>query len=153
EDYRVPQGYFGVTTSPVLEGDNLVLNVGGRGGIVALDKDTGKEVWKATGDPASNSSPVAATLGGKRSLIFFTRTGLVILDPRTGAVRHSKRWRASYDASVNAATPVVVGDEVFISACYETGGTVLRVGKDGLESLWANDESLSNHFSTSVYVR
>jgi len=150
KDYRVPPSYFGVTTSPILEGDNIVLNVGGRGGIVALNKDTGKQVWKATSDPASNSSPVAATIGDRRTLVFLTRTGLVLLDP-TGEVRHSKRWRATYDASVNAATPVVVGDEVFISACYETGGTVLRVGKDGLKSLWENDESLSAHFSTPVY--
>jgi len=150
KDYRVPPSYFGVTTSPILEGDKIVLNVGGRGGIVALNKDTGKQVWKATSDPASNSSPVAATIGDRRTLVFLTRTGLVLLDP-TGEVRHSKRWRATYDASVNAATPVVVGDEVFISACYETGGTVLRVGKDGLKSLWENDESLSAHFSTPVY--
>src|SRR4051812_10669384 len=135
-DYRVPQSYFGATTSPILEGDNIVLNVGGRGGIVALNKDTGKEVWKATTDPASNSSPVAATLAGKRTLVFFTRTGLVLLDPATGAVRESKRWRARIDASVNAAAPVVVGDELFISACYDTGGTVLRVGKEELKSLW-----------------
>src|SRR5262245_1995128 len=150
KDYRVPPSYFGVTTSPILEGDNIVLNVGGRGGIVALNKDTGKQVWKATSDPASNSSPVAATIGDKRTLVFLTRTGLVLLDP-TGEVRHSKRWRASYDTSANAATPVVVGDEIFISACYETGGTVLHVGKDGLRSLWENDESLSAHFSTPVY--
>jgi outer membrane protein assembly factor BamB len=151
EDYRVPQSYFGATTSPILEGDNIVLNVGGRGGIVALNKETGKEVWKAAGDPASNASPVAATPGGKRTLVFFTRTGLVLLDAATGEVRHRKRWRATYDASVNAATPVVVGNEIFLSACYETGGTVLRVGKDELKTLWENDESLSTHFSTAVH--
>ena len=157
EDYGVRQGYFGVATSPLLVGDNLVVNVGGRrAGIVALNKDTGKEVWKATGDPASYSSPVVATLGGDRSkprLVFFTRTGLVVLDPSNGAVLHSKRWRARIDASVNAAAPVVVGDEVFISSCYNTGGTVLRVAKDGVKTVWANDESLSAHFSTPVYVK
>jgi outer membrane protein assembly factor BamB len=150
KDYRVPPSYFGVGTSPIIEGDNVVVNVGGQGGIVALNRLTGKEAWKATHDPASYASPVAATVAGKRRLFFFTRTGLEVLDPATGQVIHSKRWRATYDASVNAASPVVVGDEVFISTCYETGGTVLRLGKSGLQSLWANDESLSTHYSTSV---
>jgi outer membrane protein assembly factor BamB len=150
-DYRVQQNYFGVGTSPIVEGDHVVVNVGGKGGIVALNKDTGKEAWTATDDPASYSSPVAAPLGGKRRLVFLTRTGLVILDPATGKVSHRKRWRARIDASVNAAVPVVVGDELFISATYEVGGTVLRVGKDDLESRWENDESLSAHYSTSVH--
>jgi len=154
DDYRVPQGFFGVATSPLLVGDNIVVNVGGRrDGIVALNKDNGKEAWKATGDPASYSSPVAATLDGKQRLIFFTRTGLVILDPADGTVLHSKRWRARIDASVNAAVPVVVGEEVFLSTCYDVGATVLRVAKDGLKTLWANDASLSAHFSTPVYLK
>ena len=76
---------------------------------------------------------------------------LETVNPATGEVRQRKRWRASYDLSVNAATPVVVGVEVFLSACYETGGTVLRIGKDELKTLWENDESLSTHFSTAVY--
>jgi outer membrane protein assembly factor BamB len=154
EDYRVPQGYFGVATSPLLVGDNLVINVGGRrAGIVGLNKDSGKEVWKATGDPASYSSPVAATLDGKQRVVFFTRTGLVILDPTDGTVLHSKRWRARIDASVNAAAPVVVGNEVLLSTCYDTGAIVLRVTKDSLKTVWSNDESLSAHFSTPVHVK
>ncbi len=152
DDYRVPDSFFGVGTSPILEGDNVVVNVGARGaGIVALNKDTGKEAWKATGDGASYSSPVAATIDGKRQFVFLTRAGLVVLDPADGTVRHQKRWRARIEASVNAAAPVVVDDEVFISACYDTGGTVLKIGKEKLEPLWENDSSLSLHFSTAVY--
>ena len=153
-DYRVPPSFFGVGTSPLLVGDNLVVNVGGKSaGIVALNKDTGKEVWKATADPASYSSPVVAVFGGKQRLVFFTRTGLVLLDPVNGTVHQTKRWRARINASVNAAVPVVAGDQLFLSACYDTGGTVLRVTKDGLETLWANDESLSAHFSTPITQR
>ena len=126
---------------------------GRRAGIVALNKNSGREVWKATGDAASYSSPVAATFDGKQRLVFFTRTGLVILDPTDGTVLQSKRWRARIDASVNAAVPVVVGDEVFLSTCYDVGATVLRVTKDSLKTLWANDESLSAHFSTPVYLK
>ncbi|MGH7171947.1 MAG: PQQ-binding-like beta-propeller repeat protein [Gemmataceae bacterium] len=152
KDYKVPQSYFGVGTSPILEGGRLLVNVGGRdAGIVAFDKDNGKEVWKATGDGASYSSPVSATLDGVRHVLFFTRQGIVSLDPATGNVRFSKRWRSRMNASVNAATPVVLGDRVFFTACYDTGAILARAKKDGLATLWSNNRSLSCHFSTPVY--
>jgi outer membrane protein assembly factor BamB len=152
EEYQVRKGYFGVGTSPLVEGDLVLVNVGGKkAGIVAFHKDTGKEVWKATDDGASYSSPVAATVGGKRSVFFFTRRGLVVLDPRSGAVRFDKFWRSRMDASVNAATPVVVGDDVFVSACYGTGALLLHFGKGEPEEVWKGDEVLSNHYATSVH--
>jgi outer membrane protein assembly factor BamB len=152
EDFEAPSSFFGVGTSPILEGDRLIVNVGAReAGIVAFDRDTGKQVWKATEDGASYSSPVAATIDGVRHVIFLTRQGIVSLDPATGAVRFSKRWRSRMNASVNAASPVVVGDLLFFTSCYDTGAIVVRARKDGIEELWNNDRSLSCHFGTPVY--
>jgi outer membrane protein assembly factor BamB len=152
EEYQVRKGYFGVGTSPLVEGGVVLVNVGAKkAGIVAFDKETGKEVWKATDDGASYSSPVVAAVAGKRSVFFLTRRGLVVLDPRTGAVRFDKFWRSRMDASVNAATPVVVGDDVFVSACYGTGALLLRFGKGEPEEVWKGDEILSNHYATSVH--
>lgn len=151
-EYQVRKGFFGVGTSPMLEGDLLLVNVGGRNaGIVALDRRTGKEVWKATDHEASYSSPVAATVGGRRLVFFLTREGLAALDPRDGAVRFSKHWRSRSQASVNAASPLVVGDEVFISACYNTGALLLRFDKARADEIWSNDEAMSNHYGTCVY--
>jgi outer membrane protein assembly factor BamB len=136
----------------LLEGNRLLVNVGARGaGIVAFDKDTGQEVWKATDHAASYSSPVAATIDGTRHVFFFTREGLVSLDPDNGRVRFSLRWRARMAASVNAATPLVVGGQVFLSASYNTGAVLLRVRPDGADEVWKSDEVLSNHFNTSIY--
>ncbi|HMF18433.1 MAG TPA: PQQ-binding-like beta-propeller repeat protein [Gemmataceae bacterium] len=152
KDYSVPQSYFGVGTSPLVEGKLVLVNVGGKGaGIVAFALDSGKEIWKATGDGASYSSPVATTIAGTRLAVFFTRQGAVILDPLTGKVIFQKRWRARYDASVNAATPLVIGDRVFLSASYETGALLLRLKKDGADVLWSNDNSMSNHYNTCVH--
>jgi outer membrane protein assembly factor BamB len=150
-EFSVRKGYFGVGTSPLLEGDLLCLNVGGKGaGIVAFNKDTGQILWKTTDHEASYSSPVAATLAGKRQLIFFTREGIVFLDPATGAVQFTKHWRARISASVNAATPVVAGDYVFFSACYSTGAILLHAAKDGFEEVWKSDEVMSNHYNTCI---
>ncbi len=151
KDYEPKPGFFGVGTSPLVEGDLLLLNVGARGaGIVAFDKNTGKEVWKATDDEASYSSPVAATIDGVRHVIFFTRTGLVDLDPKDGKVRSSKRWRSRMEASVNAAAPLVIGNRVFLTSSYDTGAVLLRVAKDGVEEVWSGKKSLSSHYNTPV---
>lgn len=150
-EYNPPPSFFGVATSPLLEGDLLLVNVGGRGaGIVAFDKDTGKEVWKATDQAASYSSPVAATIDGTRHVFFFTRDGLVGLDPATGKVRFSKRWRSRIDASVNAAVPLVVDGNLFLSASYGTGAVLLHVNKNDVEEVWKGDKVLSNHYNTSI---
>jgi outer membrane protein assembly factor BamB len=150
-DYEVPKSFFGVATSPLLAGNLLLVNVGGKSaGIVAFDKDTGKEVWKAGTDQASYSSPILATLNGTPEAIFFTREGIVFLDPHTGAVHYKKRWRARIHASVNAATPLVVDDYVFISASYGTGAILLQTRKDGVAEIWKNDLSMSNHYSTCI---
>lgn len=154
EAYQPRPSFFGVATTPLLEGKRLLLNVGGeQAGIVALDSDTGKELWRATDHEASYASPIAATIDGVRHVFFFTREGLVALDPESGKVRFGKRWRSRMHASVNAASPVLLGgDHLFLSACYQTGAVLLKVRKDGVEEVWKNDESLSCHFGTPVVV-
>src|SRR5205807_1213900 len=143
-DYQVPAGFFGVATSPLVEGNRLLINVGGaNAGIVALDKDTGKELWTATNHEASYSSPVAAMLDGVRQIIFFTREGIVFLDPQTGKVNYSKHWRTRLNASVNAACPLVVDDYVFVSASYNTGAILLHARKDGVDEVWKSDAVMS----------
>jgi outer membrane protein assembly factor BamB len=150
-DYQVRKGFFGVGTTPLLEGRRLLVNVGGTGaGIIALDADNGKEVWRATDHEASYSSPVAATLAGRRQAIFFTREGIVFLDPQTGAVQFSKHFRSRGNASVNAASPVVAGDYVFFSACYGTGAILLQATSTGFNEVWKNTESMLNHYNTCV---
>jgi outer membrane protein assembly factor BamB len=151
DDYAVPESFFGVATSPLVEGDLLLVNVGGKNaGIVAFGTADGKERWKATSDGASYSSPIVTIIEGQRLGVFFTRTGVVLLDPATGKVRYQKRWRSRSDASVNAATPLAIGDLLFFSSSYETGALLLKVGAKDVAEVWSNDDSMSNHFSTCV---
>lgn len=150
-DYGVRKGFFGAAGSPLVEDGRVIANVGGRrGGIVAFDAADGEELWTATDHEASYSSPVGGTFGGRRLALVFTRTGLVGLDPATGAVRFERRWRSRLGASVNAATPLVIGDAVFISASYGTGAALLRVEGRTLTEEWAGDDSLTSHYATAV---
>jgi outer membrane protein assembly factor BamB len=150
--FNVPKGYFGAGGSPLVEGGRVIANIGGdTAGVVAFDAKTGNVVWSATEDDASYSSGVAATIGGRRSAVFLTRDNLIGFDVATGAIQFQRRWRARVAASVNAATPLVIGDAIFVSAQYGPGAGVLRVEASKLTELWASDDVLSNHYATSVY--
>ena len=84
--------------------------------------------------------------------MFLTRAGLVGLDPANGMVQFQRRWRARVAASVNAATPLVIGDLLFVSAQYGPGAAVMRVEGSTLTDLWSSDDVLSNHYATSVHL-
>ena len=150
--FEVAKGFFGAAGSPLVEGGKVIANVGGaKAGIVAFDAKSGKVVWTATADAASYSSGVAATILGRRYAVFLTREGLVGLDPVDGQVRFQRPWRARQAASVNAATPIVVGNSIFISAEYGPGAGVLRFDGTKLTEVWLSNDVLSNHYATSVF--
>lgn len=178
EEWDVPEAFFGVGSSPVLEGGLLLVMVGGQpnAGMVALDPKTGETVWesvgKATwqgqaklgwpGEPpvewrpdakqASYATPVMATVNGRRTAFCFMRQGLVTLNPETGEVYSSFWFRSRVNESVNAACPTVVGNRVFISAAYYNIGSVLlevTKGAHELKPLW-RDDVLEIHWSTPI---
>ena len=101
--------------SPLIDGDLLILHVGGIPGacVLALDRNTGREVWTALDEAVSNSSPVIVTAGGQRQLIVWTDDSVSSLDPATGALF----WREPMKTSNNDAipTPVCTGDLLLVS--------------------------------------
>ena len=150
--FGVPKGFFGAAGSPLVEDGRVVANIGGKNaGIVAFDAKTGKVLWTATEDGASYSSGIGATIAGRRYAIFLTRNGLVGLDSTAGQVRFARPWRARQATSINAATPVISGDSIFISAEYGPGAGVLRFDGSKLHDVWSSDDVLSNHYATSVH--
>jgi outer membrane protein assembly factor BamB len=151
-EFKPKKGFFGAASSPLVEKDRVLVNVGGAAGagIVAFDAASGSVVWKATDHQASYSSPTSATIAGERHLFFLTRSGLVDLTPE-GKVRFEFPFRARIQAAVNAATPLVHEDQVFLSASYRTGAVVLNVKSNPPTTTWSSSEVLSNHYATSVY--
>jgi outer membrane protein assembly factor BamB len=151
--FAAGKGFFGMACSPLVEGSGVILNIGGRhgAGIAAFDVATGKTIWTTTEDEASYSSPIAASLEGNRLVLVITREALVGLQPADGRIRFRYPWRPAMSASVSAATPVVVGDEIFISACYGAGASLLRFHDGAVRKIWSADDGLSSHYATSVY--
>ena len=96
--FQAPKGFFGMACSPLIEGDAVLLNIGGANGagIVALDKTSGKLLWKTTEDEASYSSPSIADFQGERIALFLTRANLIGAVPEdvTAALRERHRGRS-----------------------------------------------------------
>ena len=167
EDFDVPPAFFGVGSTPILEGNLLIVMVGGQpnSGVVAFNAHNGEIVWENVGsdvwdenrvrDPklASYASLVVREINGERHLLAFMRPGLVSLDPQTGEVNFSYFFRSRLRDSVNAAMPVVVDDKVFLSAAYDVGSVLLRVAPDGksVEEVWKDEEILQTHWTTPIY--
>lgn len=153
QKFDAPKGFFGAACSPLVDDGRVLLNIGGPhgAGIGAFDAATGKVLWTATNDEAGYSAPVVATIGGVRHALFWTRAGLVDVDPANGKIRFQFPRRSRSHASVNAASPVVIGDLVFLSASYGTGATLLQIEGASVKQIWDSDDALSNHYATSVY--
>jgi len=152
KQYRSNLGFFGIACSPLVNGKHVLLNIGGENGagIIALDTNSGKLRWKTSADNTSYSSPILAKLEGKQQALFFTRAGLESVDPSTGTTLFTFPWRPTINASVNAATPIVSGNLVFISTSYGKGAALLTVKNNRTETLWARDGVMSNQYATCV---
>jgi outer membrane protein assembly factor BamB len=151
QDFRVPDSYFGAGSSPIVEGDKLLLNAGGPqgAGIVALALADGATLWKSTSEGASYSSPVAATIGGTRHLVFVTRLHVLSLDPQDGKVRFRFPFGAR-GPTVNAANPLVLGEHLFASASYGVGANWSKIGPSAATEVWANDDVMSSQYTTCM---
>lgn len=152
-EYGARDGYFGAGSTPLVAGKLLLVNVGGDqtgAGLVAFDLRTGKTAWKATSEAASYSSPILTTLNGKPHAIFITRLNAVAVDPASG----KEYFRFPFGRrgpTVNAATPLLIGNRLFLTASYRIGAQCLQLGKGEPTEIWANDSSMSSQYSTCIH--
>jgi outer membrane protein assembly factor BamB len=147
-----PTGYFGLGSSPIVEGDKILLNVGGddtEAGIAAFSLATGKTVWKSTSERASYSSPIGKTVDGVRHVIFVTRLNVVSVDPENGNVRFQFPFGRS-GPTVNAANPVMVDRHLFVTSSYGIGAALAVIEKDQARVLWRDEDLLSSQYTTCV---
>jgi outer membrane protein assembly factor BamB len=113
QEYEVAE--MSCRPSPLIDGSQLIVFTGAKPGasVMALDKQTGKEIWKALDDHVSNSSPILITNAGRRQLIVWSDNSIASLDPANG---HTY-WREIMTTSNNdsTATPVFQGDGLLVS--------------------------------------
>jgi outer membrane protein assembly factor BamB len=177
DEYGVVQNFFGVGSSPLVLDSLVIVLVGGSppedqniapgrldrvipngSALVAFDLETGTEVWRCGDDLASYSSPRPMQIGSKTVVLAFAREHLLVVDPSTGKVLWKKRHRSDKVESVNAMMPVVSGDRVFISECYQIGSLLMSVSIDGPKTLWQDPpknprvRAMECHWSTPILI-
>ena len=159
-EYGVTQDFFGTASTPLVQDELLVVNVGGPRGacVVGFDIATGREAWRAGDWGPSYASPVPATVHGQRRVFVFAggrsnppTGGLLSIDPATGAVDFTEPHRSRTFESANAACPVVIGNTVFISASYRTGGMLIEVQPDFSHRVVWKTQDFALHFNTPIY--
>ncbi|MEK6236193.1 MAG: PQQ-like beta-propeller repeat protein, partial [Planctomycetales bacterium] len=136
-EYSIRMPIWGIAASPVIEGDLVILQIGGEGAcLVAFDKKTGKQRWKALDDRASYSAPIVIEQGGKRVLVCWTGDNVVGLNPQTGDAYWTHRFKPNRMV-IAIATPVVEQDRLFVTSFYD-GSLMLRLSPDkpAVEQLW-----------------
>jgi len=139
--------------SPIIEGDLLLVNSGAEAGaMMGIRKSDGAVAWRTGSDEMTHSTPVVGEIHGVRQAIFFTRKGLVSVEPTSG----KEIWRHAFNFAVSTAmTPVIEGDIVFCSAGYGVGAAACRVTKQGsnwsVKRLWyERGNTLANHWSSPL---
>jgi outer membrane protein assembly factor BamB len=146
KDFKSPKPGWAFCCSPLVLGKAVIYDIGGDGNsTVALDKATGEILWKSGNGTASYGSPVPFQSGGRTLLALFKANGLVVIDAAAGAPVASFDWRTQHD--VNAATPIVSGDKIFISSGYGHGCALVKLEGGKLSKVYENKEMMNQYTS------
>ena len=129
---------WGHSSSPLVRGGNVIVQVGGKAMAMALDKKTGAQVWAAPAGDAGYAAPMIAQVGSTPVLVVFAATAIVGLDPEKGTKLWSTPWRTA--VGMNCTTPIQIGQRLLVSSSNygeKTGGTGLfELSDKGLKEVW-----------------
>jgi outer membrane protein assembly factor BamB len=129
-------GEWGVSCSPLILGDNVLVTTGAKHGksLAAYRADDGTLVWQSGDDRASYSSPISETLLGVRQILIFNSGNVTGHDPQSGAVLWHHPWPTGHP---HIATPLVLSEkEVLVSSGYGVGSELLQLSRDS-EGKWS----------------
>lgn len=132
KELKVDPPTWGFAGSPIIQGSQLLLNIGTRG--CSLDKATGKVLWSSDGKTETGySTPLPVKLGSQDLLLTANTKAYLALDPKTGAQLWDIPWVTRY--GINAADPVLSGNQIFISTGYGKGCALYELSPGGTSKL------------------
>jgi len=142
----------GYTASPFIDGDHVIALAGGKGaGIVCLNKNNGKVIWKSQDDQAAFSPPIVTTLAGIKQVVCFTVKGLVGVDRADGKLLWRVPLSTSYGRHVVA--PTIYNDMVIVGS-HEVGLIAVKVTAKGKELIaeesWKLGKEMAPNFASPI---
>jgi outer membrane protein assembly factor BamB len=138
---------WGFTGAPLVHENIVIVNMGDAG--AAVEKDTGKLVWKSAEKNCGYSTPLPIVRDGKTLAVLASSQSYVAIEPATG----KEAWRIRYltQYNVNAADPVIDGDRVLLSTGYGKGAALYRIGAGEPEQLWKS-KALRTQMNAAVLL-
>jgi outer membrane protein assembly factor BamB len=144
--------------SPLIDGDKLICTPGGQGAtLVALDKSTGKTIWKSAvpGTGAAYASAIAIDFEGVRQYVQFTQKTLV------GVAAEDGKFLWKYDKpanrqGINCSTPIYQDGCIFAASAYAAGGGLVKLSKTSDGGIKADEvyftKKMQNHHGGMIVV-
>ncbi|MGL6097004.1 MAG: PQQ-binding-like beta-propeller repeat protein [Fimbriiglobus sp.] len=152
DEYKTKSALWGYAAHPLIDGKKLITLAGGDGShVVALDKETGKELWRSQSQPEQGYTPPSIiTTDGVRQLLVTGPTALRALDPETG----ERLWTTKYDATSGSVimTPVVVGEYLFLGG-YDNKNLLVKLPKGKTDTVEVVFKDKRNHAISPVNVQ
>lgn len=150
-EYDADDGYFGAGSTPIVVGDLLIAPIGGSegAGLVGVDIRDGTTRWTAVDQEAAYASPVTMRVDDETRVIAVLRLSTVMIEPDTGEVLRRFEF-GQRGPTVNAATPLVDGTQLFVTASYGVGCRMLDMANDPPKDLWTKRDLISSQYATPV---
>lgn len=151
QDFGATSPKWGFAGSPLIEKDWVLCEVNATNGasVVAFNKRTGQVVWKNGRERAGYSSLVGFNLEGERCLAHFCADQFVLRRMADGSELWRIPWPTSY--GVNAVTPIIAGDKLFLASGYGFGCALFKISLKGPTELWRN-KNMRNHINSCVLL-
>jgi outer membrane protein assembly factor BamB len=155
KDFDSPLPNWAFSTSPLVVGDSVVVEIGGTEdrAIGAFDRASGELQWTGGSGDIAYSSPILVPFNGTDQIVFLTKSGLSALSSAGETL-----WTSEFvpELGIKPAPPVFVEpDLIFASASYDAGAKAVRMIADGsaikVEDVWQH-RLMRNHFTGSVVV-
>jgi len=141
---EMPMSGWGYSCSPLVVGEQIIVEAGC---TAALDKHTGKLVWKTEKYRHGYGSPMTFQHNGEPRIAVLNNDFLLVLRARDGQEIDKYRWETP--SSTAATTPIVHGNTIFISTGYKRGCALFELKDDKLEQRYEN-KNMSNHINSCV---
>ncbi len=136
-EYQIKMPIWGIASTPLIYENRIIIQIGGSmsASVIALDKNSGKEIWRSMNDKISYSPPVLIQQAGKPVVVVWTADNLNGLDPETGKVY----WKIPFSVKMGMgiSTPVRYGDYLFVS-CFYSGSLLVKLSRQSItaEKIW-----------------
>lgn len=126
-EIRMPT--WGISATPLIVEDKIILQISGSNNacVIALDKNTGKEIWRNLNEIAGYSAPILISGNGTKVVVVWTAESLSGLNPDNGQIYWQIPWEVGSGMSIS--TPVLYNNHIFVS-CFYSGSLLVKLEND-----------------------